>query len=96
MYTIAFLHCADLSNESFTAGRGDNNDLILTLNDLPEKILCRISKVHFVIRRANCDLSNPVYIEVGIVYWHIYQNMTRLNYWLFLLGPFAQWNVCEQ
>lgn len=55
----------DLSNESFTAGRGENNDLILTLNDLPEKILCRISKVHFVIKRANCDLSNPVYIEVS-------------------------------
>ncbi|XP_019895238.1 ovarian-specific serine/threonine-protein kinase Lok isoform X1 [Musca domestica] len=65
-YKILYLNSSfsvDLSNESFTAGRGDNNDLILTLNDLPEKILCRISKVHFVIRRANCDLSNPVYIE---------------------------------
>ncbi|TMW42354.1 hypothetical protein DOY81_012567 [Sarcophaga bullata] len=53
----------DLNIETFTAGRGENNDLILTLNDLPEKILCRISKVHFTITRANCDLSNPVYIE---------------------------------
>ncbi|XP_075152380.1 ovarian-specific serine/threonine-protein kinase loki [Haematobia irritans] len=53
----------DLSNESFTAGRGENNDLMLTTSDLPEKILCRISKVHFIIKRANCDLSNPVYIE---------------------------------
>ncbi|XP_013101371.1 ovarian-specific serine/threonine-protein kinase Lok isoform X2 [Stomoxys calcitrans] len=53
----------DLNNESFTAGRGENNDLMLTTSDLPEKILCRISKVHFIIKRANCDLSNPVYIE---------------------------------
>ncbi|KAI8118033.1 Ovarian-specific serine/threonine-protein kinase Lok [Lucilia cuprina] len=53
----------DLNVETFTAGRGENNDLILTLNDLPEKILCRISKVHFTIKRADCDLSNPVYIE---------------------------------
>ncbi|TMW41993.1 hypothetical protein DOY81_012928 [Sarcophaga bullata] len=49
----------DLNVETFTAGRGENNDLILTLNDLPEKILGRISKVHFTITRANCDLSNP-------------------------------------
>ncbi|XP_073826361.1 ovarian-specific serine/threonine-protein kinase loki isoform X1 [Musca autumnalis] len=65
-YKILYLNSpfsVDLSNESFTAGRGENNDLVLTLSDLPEKILCRISKVHFVIRRANCDLSNPVYIE---------------------------------
>jgi len=39
--------------------------LILTLNDLPEKILTRISKVHFIIKRANCELTNPVYIQVG-------------------------------
>lgn len=56
----------DLNVETFTAGRGENNDLILTLNDLPEKILCRISKVHFTITRAGCDLTNPVYIEVSI------------------------------
>ncbi|XP_030376882.1 ovarian-specific serine/threonine-protein kinase Lok isoform X2 [Scaptodrosophila lebanonensis] len=53
----------DLNNEQFSAGRGDANDLILTLNDLPEKILSRISKVHFTIKRANSDLSNPVYIQ---------------------------------
>ncbi|EDW80378.1 uncharacterized protein Dwil_GK18729, isoform A [Drosophila willistoni] len=53
----------DLNNEEFTAGRGESNDLILTLNDLPEKILTRISKVHFIIKRDNCELTNPVYIQ---------------------------------
>ncbi|XP_016987447.1 ovarian-specific serine/threonine-protein kinase Lok isoform X2 [Drosophila rhopaloa] len=53
----------DLNNDEFTAGRGEANDLILTLNDLPEKILTRISKVHFIIKRANCELTNPVYIQ---------------------------------
>ncbi|XP_016962173.1 ovarian-specific serine/threonine-protein kinase Lok [Drosophila biarmipes] len=53
----------DLNNDEFSAGRGEANDLILTLNDLPEKILTRISKVHFTIKRANCELSNPVYIH---------------------------------
>ncbi|XP_037710500.1 ovarian-specific serine/threonine-protein kinase Lok isoform X2 [Drosophila subpulchrella] len=53
----------DLNNDEFSAGRGEANDLILTLNDLPEKILTRISKVHFIIKRANCELSNPVYIH---------------------------------
>ncbi|XP_052851672.1 ovarian-specific serine/threonine-protein kinase Lok isoform X2 [Drosophila gunungcola] len=53
----------DLNNDEFSAGRGETNDLILTLNDLPEKILTRISKVHFIIKRANCELTNPVYIQ---------------------------------
>uniref|UniRef100_A0A1A9W2P4 non-specific serine/threonine protein kinase n=1 Tax=Glossina brevipalpis TaxID=37001 RepID=A0A1A9W2P4_9MUSC len=53
----------DLNTESFTVGRGETNDLMLTLNDLPEKILNRISKDHFVIKRMGCDLSNPVYIK---------------------------------
>ncbi|XP_017117050.1 ovarian-specific serine/threonine-protein kinase Lok isoform X2 [Drosophila elegans] len=53
----------DLNNDEFSAGRGEANDLILTLNDLPEKILTRISKVHFIIKRANCELTNPVYIQ---------------------------------
>ncbi|XP_017019340.1 ovarian-specific serine/threonine-protein kinase Lok isoform X2 [Drosophila kikkawai] len=53
----------DLNNDEFSAGRGEANDLILTLNDLSEKILTRISKVHFTIKRANCDLASPVYIK---------------------------------
>ncbi|KAH8249708.1 hypothetical protein KR032_011643 [Drosophila birchii] len=53
----------DLNNDEFSAGRGEANDLILTLNDLSEKILTRISKVHFTIKRANCDLASPVYIQ---------------------------------
>lgn len=65
-YKIILIMFADLNTESFTAGRGENNDLILTLRDLPERILCRISKEHFVITRPNCDLSNPVYIEVRV------------------------------
>ncbi|XP_032595136.1 ovarian-specific serine/threonine-protein kinase Lok isoform X1 [Drosophila grimshawi] len=65
-YKIIYTHssfCVDLNNDEFSAGRGEANDLILTLNDLPEKILSRISKVHFIIKRANCDLTNPVYIQ---------------------------------
>ncbi|KAH8352800.1 ovarian-specific serine/threonine-protein kinase Lok isoform X1 [Drosophila takahashii] len=65
-YRILYTHSSlsvDLNNDEFTAGRGEANDLILTLNDLPEKILTRISKVHFIIKRANCELSNPVYIQ---------------------------------
>ena len=68
IFIINFMFFIDLNVETFTAGRGENNDLILTLNDLPEKILCRISKVHFTITRANCDLSNPVYIEVSFCF----------------------------
>ncbi|XP_017840566.2 ovarian-specific serine/threonine-protein kinase Lok isoform X1 [Drosophila busckii] len=65
-YKIIYTHspfCVDLNNDEFSAGRGEANDLILTLNDLPEKILARISKVHFIIKRANCELTNPVYIQ---------------------------------
>lgn len=53
----------DLNTDEFKAGRGEANNLVLSLNDLPEKILCRISKVHFIIKRANCDVGNPVYIQ---------------------------------
>ncbi|XP_037960574.1 ovarian-specific serine/threonine-protein kinase Lok [Teleopsis dalmanni] len=53
----------DLNNENFSTGRGENNDLSLNTSHLPEKVLCRISKVHFRISRDSCDLSNPVYIE---------------------------------
>ncbi|XP_017117049.1 ovarian-specific serine/threonine-protein kinase Lok isoform X1 [Drosophila elegans] len=65
-YRILYTHSSfsvDLNNDEFSAGRGEANDLILTLNDLPEKILTRISKVHFIIKRANCELTNPVYIQ---------------------------------
>ncbi|XP_052851671.1 ovarian-specific serine/threonine-protein kinase Lok isoform X1 [Drosophila gunungcola] len=65
-YRILYTHSSfsvDLNNDEFSAGRGETNDLILTLNDLPEKILTRISKVHFIIKRANCELTNPVYIQ---------------------------------
>lgn len=62
---IFLIFLLDLNNEEFSAGRGEANDLILTLNDLSEKILSRISKVHFIIKRANCELTNPVYIQVG-------------------------------
>lgn len=66
LHRISFLiFLLDLNNEEFSAGRGEANDLILTLNDLSEKILSRISKVHFIIKRANCELTNPVYIQVG-------------------------------
>lgn len=53
----------DLCHEKFAAGRGEGNDMVLTLKELPEKMLCRISKVHFEIRRENCDISKPVFIQ---------------------------------
>lgn len=56
----------DLCNNSFAAGRDDSNDLCLTKRELPEKILCRISKVHFSITKDGTDITNPVYIEVCI------------------------------
>ncbi|XP_015036718.1 ovarian-specific serine/threonine-protein kinase Lok isoform X1 [Drosophila persimilis] len=65
-YRIVYTHSSfsvDLNNDEFKAGRGEANDLVLTLKDLPEKILTRISKVHFIIKRANCELTNPVYIQ---------------------------------
>lgn len=60
-----FIYCIlDLNIESFTVGRGETNDLILTLSELSEKFLNRISKEHFVIKRMGCNLSHPVYIKV--------------------------------
>ncbi|XP_067625623.1 ovarian-specific serine/threonine-protein kinase Lok [Eurosta solidaginis] len=56
------MNSIDLNSDEFTAGRGEGNSLMLTLNYLPENILYRISKVHFTLKRANCDISNPVYI----------------------------------
>ncbi|XP_054744750.1 ovarian-specific serine/threonine-protein kinase Lok [Anastrepha obliqua] len=57
------MNSIDLNADEFTAGRGEGNNLMLTLDYLPERILYRISKVHFTIKRANCDISNPVYIQ---------------------------------
>ncbi|XP_011189834.2 ovarian-specific serine/threonine-protein kinase Lok [Zeugodacus cucurbitae] len=57
------MNSIDLNADEFTAGRGETCNLMLTLDYLPEKILYRISKVHFTLKRENCDISNPVYIE---------------------------------
>lgn len=58
------LKSLDLCAELFAAGRDEANDLCLTKRELPEKILCRISKVHFHISKDLADVANPVYIEV--------------------------------
>lgn len=55
----------DLCRESFAAGRDEVNELCLTKRELPEKILCRISKVHFRISKDLDDVQNPVYIQVS-------------------------------
>lgn len=59
------LKSLDLCDELFAAGRDEGNDLCLTKRELPEKILCRISKVHFQISKDLTDVTNPVYIEVA-------------------------------
>lgn len=48
----------------FKAGRVDDNHLCIDKTHLPEKMLARISKVHFTIHKDISDLLNPVYIEV--------------------------------
>lgn len=58
------LKSLDLCAEMFAAGRDEGNDLCLSKRELPEKILCRISKVHFQISKDLSDVTNPVYIEV--------------------------------
>lgn len=52
----------DLCNETFTAGRQDNCNLRFMNDVMPEKMLCRISKIHFKIERDIKNLSSPVYI----------------------------------
>lgn len=56
-----------MCNERFEAGRDEGNHLILTKTELPEKILSRVSKVHFRIIKDLSDVTNPVYIEVSIL-----------------------------
>ncbi|CAD6997033.1 ovarian-specific serine/threonine-protein kinase Lok [Ceratitis capitata] len=57
------MNSIDLNCDEFAAGRGEGCNLMLTLDFLPEKILYRISKVHFTLKRVNCDISYPVYIH---------------------------------
>lgn len=56
--------CTDLCEEEFKAGRVEDNHLCIDKTHLPEKMLARISKVHFTIHKDISDLLNPVYIEV--------------------------------
>lgn len=53
----------DLCEEEFKAGRVEDNHLCIDKTHLPEKMLARISKVHFTIHKDISDLLNPVYIE---------------------------------
>lgn len=93
---IFLIFLLDLNNEEFSAGRGEANDLILTLNDLSEKILSRISKVHFIIKRANCELTNPVYIQVGkIEYINQDLNYIWFGFSLPPLGSLTKRHICE-
>lgn len=56
--------CVDLKSETFAVGRGDDNNLILNSNlNIPQKILCRISKQHFVLSRLACSEQNPAYLK---------------------------------
>lgn len=91
---IFLIFLLDLNNEEFSAGRGEANDLILTLNDLSEKILSRISKVHFIIKRANCELTNPVYIQVGKIEY-INQELHLVGISLPPLGSLTKRHICE-
>lgn len=52
----------DLSTDEFKAGRNETNDLCINKDHLPEKILGRISKVHFQIQKDMEDLQSPTFI----------------------------------
>ncbi|XP_055591092.1 ovarian-specific serine/threonine-protein kinase Lok isoform X2 [Uranotaenia lowii] len=52
----------DLCNEEFKAGRNETNDLCIGKAHLPDKILSRISKVHFSLKKDLTDMSSPTYI----------------------------------
>lgn len=52
----------DLSADEFKAGRNETNDLCINKDHLPDKILSRISKVHFQIQKDTEDLQSPTYI----------------------------------
>lgn len=52
----------DLCNEEFKAGRNEANDLCIGKDHLPDKILSRISKVHFTLKKDIVDLMSPTYI----------------------------------
>lgn len=53
----------DLCDEEFKAGRCEESNLCIGKTHLPEKMLARISKVHFTITKDISDLLNPVYIQ---------------------------------
>lgn len=52
----------DLCAEEFKVGRHEENDLCIGKDHLPDKILSRISKVHFSIKKDVTDLQSPTYI----------------------------------
>ncbi|XP_017026305.1 ovarian-specific serine/threonine-protein kinase Lok-like [Drosophila kikkawai] len=70
---ITSFEALDLINEEFSVGRAWESSLVLTLRELPERILKVISKVHFIIKRANSDPSCPIYIQ------DVSQNGTFVN-----------------
>ncbi|XP_058449629.1 ovarian-specific serine/threonine-protein kinase Lok isoform X2 [Malaya genurostris] len=52
----------DLCNEIFNVGRNESNHLRIGEDCLSDRLLSRISKVHFSIRKDTNDLQSPTYI----------------------------------
>uniref|UniRef100_A0A182P4C2 non-specific serine/threonine protein kinase n=1 Tax=Anopheles epiroticus TaxID=199890 RepID=A0A182P4C2_9DIPT len=53
----------DLRHSEFKVGREGTCDLILDENNLPPSKLCRISKLHFTIKKDLNDATSPTYIH---------------------------------
>lgn len=62
---LFFISILDLSADEFKAGRNETNDLCISKDHLPDKILSRISKVHFQIQKDTEDLQSPTFIVVS-------------------------------
>lgn len=54
----------DLTNETFSIGRANECDYILSAPNIKQKLLLQISKRHFVITRDLSDMTSPTYIQV--------------------------------
>uniref|UniRef100_A0A182SP88 non-specific serine/threonine protein kinase n=1 Tax=Anopheles maculatus TaxID=74869 RepID=A0A182SP88_9DIPT len=53
----------ELRSSEFKVGREQSCDLILSESNLPASKLCRVSKIHFTIKKDVNDMTSPTYIH---------------------------------
>ncbi|XP_049279547.1 ovarian-specific serine/threonine-protein kinase Lok isoform X1 [Anopheles funestus] len=53
----------ELRRSEFKVGRDESCDLMLVETNLPASKLCRVSKVHFTIKKDLNDMTSPTYIH---------------------------------